>query len=127
MRFRKISSKITAFLKKILVIEAVICLGVALTFLFGGRFSFLAYSERLFWTGMITVVLGGLVGFAVMFSGRGFGIPTMIRKPEDAKKLLDHFGEYREEVEKRYDASLTIWIVGLVCIALSALVETLLA
>lgn len=126
MRFREISSRLIAFLKKVLVVEVVICLGIALTFLLTGRFSFLAYSERLFWAGLIVVVLGGLVGFAVMFSGRGFGIPVMIRKPEEAKKLLDSFGEYRNEVEKRYDASLTMWVVGLICIAISALVETFL-
>ncbi len=127
MRYQKILSRIAAYLKIVLVVEAVICLGVALTFLFFGRFSFLAYSERLFWAGIIVVLLGGVVGFGVMFSGKGFGIPLIIRKPEEARRLLDNFGEYREEIEKRYDASLTIWAVGLVCIAISALVETFLA
>ncbi len=118
---------IFVFVKKVLAAESVICVGVALTFLFMGRFSFLAYSERLFWAGIVAILLGGMVGFAIMFSGRSLGIPSIIRRPSEAKKLLDSFGEYREEIEKRYDASITIWVIGLLSIAISALVQTFLA
>ena len=115
-----------AYLKSIILVDLVICGIVGLTFLFVGRFSFLAYSERMFYAGIIMVLLGGIVGFAVMFSGRSFGIPVFIRRPEEARRLLDHFSEYREEIEKRYDASILIWLIGLGCIAISALVEVFL-
>jgi hypothetical protein len=126
-QIRLFFEKVLILVRNVLAINAAICLGVALTFLIKGSFSFLAYSERLFWAGLVAILLGGMVGFAIMFSGKSFGIPTIIRRPEEAKKLLDHFGEYREEVEKRYDASITIWLIGLVCIAISALVQSWLA
>jgi hypothetical protein len=125
-QIRHFLEKALVFSGNILAIDVLICLGVALTFLLTGRFSFLAYSERLFWAGIAAVLLGGIVGFAVMFSGRSFGIPIMIRRPDEAKKLLDNFSGYREELEKRYDTSISIWLIGLSCIAISALVETLL-
>jgi hypothetical protein len=61
-----------------------------------------------------------------MFAGRSFGIPMTIRRPAEAKALLDHFVEYRNEVEKRYDVSIKIFLTGLGCIGLSALVQTFL-
>jgi hypothetical protein len=68
-----------------------------------------------------------VVGLAAGFSGNSFGIPMLIRKPEEAKKLIDNFVDFRELVEKRYDAGIQIFLVGLGCIAVSALVQVFLA
>ncbi len=115
------------YLKDIVLSDLAIGLIVGLTFLFTGKFTFLAYSERLLYAGIIVILAGGVVGVATMFAGRGFGIPAIIRRPEEARRFLDHFEEYRDEVEKRHDVSILIWLVGMGCIGLSALVQTFLA
>lgn len=127
MRFKTVLLKALVYFRDILLVDLGICLLVAVTFLFTKKFSFLAYSERIFWAGLVTTLLGGLVAFAAMFSGRSLGIPTIIRKPEEAKNFLDHFEEYIEEVNKRHDVSINLFIVGVGCIAISALIQTILA
>ncbi len=126
MRFRNFLRKALIFLKNILLSDLAISLIVGLTFLFTGKFTFLAFSERLFYAGVFVILIGGVVGAATMFAGRSFGIPVIIRRPTEARRFLDHFQEYREEVEKRYDVGILIWLVGLGCIGLSALVQTFL-
>jgi hypothetical protein len=127
MRFRAFLRKALIYFRNIVLSDLAIGLLVSLTFIFKGQFSFLAFSERIFYAGIIVILLGAIVGIAAMFAGRSFGIPVIIRRPAEAKNLLDHFEEYRDEVERRYDVSILIWLVGLGCIGLSALVQTFLA
>ena len=127
MRIRTVLLKALVYIRDILLIDLGICLLVALTFFLTKNFSFVGYSERIFWAGLAMTLIGGLVAFAARFSGRAFGIPTIIRKPEEAKNLLDHFEEYVEEREKRHDVSIRLFVVGLGCIAISALIQTILA
>ncbi len=127
MQFKTFLHNALIYIRNIVLVDLGIILGVAVTFLFRGPFSFSAYSDRLVWAGLGVTLLAGVVGFAVMFTGRGFGIPLMIRRPEEAKRLLAHLPEYRAEVEKRYDTSIQIFVTGLGCIVISALVQILLA
>lgn len=127
MRFKAVLLKALVYIRDTLLVDLGICLLVALTFLFTKNFTFLALSERIFWAGLVITLLGGLVAFAAMFSGRSFGIPTIIRKPEEAKNFLDHFEEYIEEVNKRHDVSINLFIIGVGCIAISALIQMILA
>ena len=127
MRIKTVLLKVLVYIRDILVIDLGICLLVALTFLFTRNFTLLSYSERIFWGGLAITLIAGMVAFAAMFSGRSFGIPTVIRKPEEAKKLLDHFDEYLDEKNKRHDVSIRLFVIGVGCIAISALIQTLLA
>jgi hypothetical protein len=93
----------------------------ALSFVLTGGFTADACSERIFWVGIGMFLLAGTIAFAQSVTGK-----SIIRKPEEAKKLLDHHLENRELTEKRYNAAIQVWLVGGVCIAISALVELLL-
>jgi hypothetical protein len=115
------------YARNVISIDLGISLLVAVSYLFFGKFTFLAYSERLFWTGLGMTLVAALVAFGATFSGRSFGIPAIIRKPEEAKRLLDNMGAYRTEVERRNDISIQIFFIGLGCIAISALVQTFLS
>ena len=126
MRIKAVLLKALVYIRDVLLVDLGISLIIAFTFIFTKNFSFLAFSERIFWAGLGITLIGGMVGFAAMFSGRSFGIPTIIRKPEEAKKLLDHFQDYREEVEKRNDVSILLFVVGVGCIAISALIQIIL-
>lgn len=125
MWIKKILANVLVYLRDVLLVDLVIIVLVAISFVVG-KFSFLAYSERIFWVGLGVTLLAGLVAFGAMFAGRSFGIPAIIRKPEEAKQLLDHMGDYRAEVEKRNDVSILLFGIGLGCIAISALIQTFL-
>ncbi len=127
MRIKTVLLKALVYIRDIVLIDLGICLFVAVTFILTQNFSLLGYSERIFWAGLGMTLIAGMVGFSAMFSGRSFGIPAIIRKPEEAKKLIDKFPEYRAEVEKRHDVSIRLFVIGLGCIAISALIQTLLA
>jgi hypothetical protein len=127
MQLKVAFQKALIYGKNILLVDLGISLIILVTFLIRGPFSFGTYSDRLFWAGLGVTLLAGIVGFAIMFAGRSFGIPLIIRRPEEARRLLDHMTEYRDEVDKRYDTSILIFLTGLGCIALSALVQILLA
>jgi hypothetical protein len=123
MRIKTVLIQALVYIRDILFVDLGICLLVAITFIFTRNFSFLGLSERIFWAGLGTTLIGGVVAFAATFSGRSFGIPTIIRRPKEAKNLLDHFMEFREEVEKRNDVSIRLFVIGLGCIAISALIQ----
>lgn len=126
MRMKTVLAKALLYLRNVVLVDLAIGVLVAITFLFSGGFTFTALSERIFWVGLVITLLAGIVALASTFSGRSLGIPVIIRRPQEAKNLLDHFGEYRAEVDKRQDVSIQLFIIGLGCIAISALVQTFL-
>lgn len=126
MRMKAALIRVLVYFRDVLLVDLGICLIVALTFLFTRNFSFVLLSERVFWAGLAATLIAALVAFAATFSGRSLGIPTIIRKPEEAKNLLDHFEEFRDEMNKRHDVSIYLFMIGLGCIAISALIQTFL-
>lgn len=126
MRMKAALIRALVYFRDVLLVDLGICLIVALTFLFTKNFSFVLLSERVFWAGLAATLIAALVAFAATFSGRSLGIPTIIRKPEEAKNLLDHFEEFRDEMNKRHDVSIYLFMIGLGCIAISALIQTFL-
>lgn len=126
MRMKAALIRALVYFRDVLLVDLGICLIVALTFLFTKNFSFVRLSERVFWAGLAATLIAALVAFAATFSGRSLGIPTIIRKPEEAKNLLDHFEEFRDEMNKRHDVSIYLFMIGLGCIAISALIQTFL-
>jgi hypothetical protein len=127
MQMKPVLKKALIYARNIVLADLGISLVVPVSFIFGGKLSFLSYSERLFWAGLGVTLIGGVVGFSASFAGRNFGIPTLIRRPEEAKRFMTHFVEYREEVEKRYDQGIQFFFVGLGCIGISALIQAFLA
>ncbi|MGE5222565.1 MAG: hypothetical protein ACM3PY_09015 [Omnitrophica WOR_2 bacterium] len=126
-KIKKGIAQVTVYLlRKILLIDLAIGVGVAISFIFTGRFTFLAYSERMFWAGIAVIMTGGTIMLAVMMTVRDYGIPGRVRKPEEAKDILDRHLEIRQEREQRFDASARLWLIGIGCIAISALVQVLL-
>ncbi|HEX9017994.1 MAG TPA: hypothetical protein VF806_02345 [Anaerolineaceae bacterium] len=127
MRIVEFIKRALVYLGNILLIDLGVGLLMAVSFIFTGNFTFTALSERIFYAGLGITFLAAIVGLAANFSGRGFGIPVIIRRPHEARALLDHFGEYREEVEKRYEVAIHVFVTGLGCLVVSALVQILFA
>ncbi len=110
---------------KVLLVDLEIFVAVAVSFIFWGQFSPIALSERVFWAGMVVMICGAIVFVATGFTGKSFGVPLIIRRPEEAKKFLDQSPVIRAEVEKRYNVGARLWFIGMGCVAVSALVERL--
>jgi hypothetical protein len=108
---------------KILLFSLAISLLVAVSFLFTRDFNYRTYSDRLVWVGLFLFVLSLIVWLSVFMAGSQFGVTSFLTKPEEAKKYLKHQQEIRETVEKRYGTAIRIWLIGLVCIGLGALVQ----
>ncbi len=125
-RIRKFFYILISYIAKKILIY---CLGFSViagvTFLFTKGFSFDAYSDRLVWLGLFLFMASGVVWLGVFTAGSQFGIPASIRKPEEARKYFTHQAEIRETIEKRYDAAIQIWVIGLGCIGIGALVQIL--
>lgn len=115
--------------KKILLFDLILAAIAALSFLFTRGFSFTAYSERLLWFSVAVFFVGGTVVMANLFSGGtawSFSFPRNIRTPEKAKQFMDDVPAARKLAERRLDVGIQIWLIGLGCLGLSALVQTLL-
>lgn len=112
-------------LKKILLFVAGIAVLTAASFLITRNFSVNAYSDRLVWVGLFLFILAVVVWVGVFFAGVQYGVPTLIRKPEEAKRLITNRQKIQEVVERRYMAAIQIWVIGLLCIVLGAAVQIL--
>ena len=110
--------------KKVLIFDMGLVVLAALSFLLSGNFSVTAYSERIFWCGVIVFLIAGTLAMAVMLPGRLLMFPYNIRKVEDARKFIKQTDEFREQTERRIDLGIQLFLIGLGCLALSALVQT---
>ena len=113
--------------RQVLLVDAVIFGVVLVSFLFFGPITAVSLSERVFWAGMLVMLVGAVATAGTAFAGKSFGVPLIIRKPEDARRLLDLGPEIHAEKEKRYNVGVRLWLIGLGCVAISALVESLFA
>lgn len=111
--------------RKVLLVNLYITAAVLVSFVFFRPFTLIAFSERIFWAGMLMMLAAGVVIVATGFTGRSFGVPVFIRRPEEARKFLDKAPQIQAEVEKRYNAGARLWFIGMGCIAISALIERL--
>ncbi len=127
MRVRPFFKKVLHYLRSVILVDLCVIVLVALFFLFTGKFTFTAFSERVFYAGLILTMIGGVVGVAAAIGATNLGNPVFIRKPEEAKKFVDHMPEYRAEVENRYDVAIQVFIMGIGCVAISALIQTFLS
>jgi hypothetical protein len=109
--------------KKILLYDVGVSLLVALTFLFTKGFSILAYSDRMVYAGITIVVTGGLVILGSVAAGRDYGVPPVIKRLDEAKRYQSHHLDIRKAIEHRYDVAIQIWLIGISCIGISALIQ----
>lgn len=98
-----------------------------LSFVVTGGFSFTTLSERIFYEAALLFLLGGTVAMSHMVSGRVLLFPFNIRRPEEAKRYVQDQPKIQAANEKRLDAGIQLWLIGLGTLAVSALIQTLLA
>lgn len=104
----------------------VLLVGAAgLSFLRWGPFSLVAYSERVFWAGMGAMVLGGFAVFASMGAVQMYGIPSVFTAGADSRNFMDRFADVQRTVLARYRFSFVMFLVGMACVGVSALLEIL--
>ncbi len=114
-------------LRRVLVYDLILIVIAALTFIFTGGLTPLAFSERIFWVGLFVFVLAGMMVLSYIVPSRFLLFPYNIRKPEDAKKFVDETPEVFKEKEKRLDVGIQIWLIGAVCLAVAAIIQSVLA
>ena len=95
----------------------------SLSFIFTGGLSSVALSERIFWAGMVVMMTSVVLVIAISSVGTGMGLPGMIRHPHEAKELMEKNLQLRGALEKRYDLCILLWLAGMGCIGISALVQ----
>jgi hypothetical protein len=111
------------FSKRVLLPALVVTVLVGLSFIFFGPISSLAYSDRLFLVGIGFMALGAVVIFAQMISTRGMDVFFGGKREEkEVKKALNLNPASRIEVEERYNVGAQLWLIGLVCMLIGAII-----
>jgi hypothetical protein len=113
------------YLRFVLLTTLAILIATALSFLIWGPFTFPKYSERLFWAGIGAVIVGGMAIWAALGSYSTLGTPSILTAPGDAPIATWRIGEQLRMNARRYGFSFRMAAVGILCIALSALIEVL--
>ena len=114
-------------IRRVLVYDLALFVIAALTFLITGGLTPLAFSERLFWVGMVVFLLAGMMVLSHIVPTRLLLFPYNIRKPEDAKKFVEDTPKLFREKVKRLDVGIQFWLIGAVCLAVAAVIQSLLA
>ena len=121
-QFTGLLAEILRYFRKVTLIVLGITALVTGSFVFTAGFTLLAFSDRMFWGGVVSMVIGGLGLMSMMnLNHNVLGLPNLVIRKEDARKLMDNNLELRAAIEKRYDFGILFWFIGLVCIAIGAL------
>jgi hypothetical protein len=123
MQIKIILDRVLQYIGRLLTLSLAASLVASLSFIFTGGLSANALSDRIFWGGMAYMLLSVILVLAISSVGTGLGLPSMIRRPEEAKDLLDKHVKLREGLEKRYDLCILLWLAGMSCMGISALVQ----
>lgn len=123
MPFQKIMQKILKYLGQLVVMSLAAALLAGISFIFTGGLNATALSERIFWAGMILMMFAVVLVIAISSVGAGVGFQGMWRKPEEAKELMNKNLQIRAAMEKRYDLCILLWLAGMSCLGISALVQ----
>jgi len=126
MKERGIFAHIWRFIWPILVIVPVAALLAGATFVVWdklGAFSARAYSDRLFWTGIALIVVGGVAIIASLGSYNTLGTPSIFTAGADARNAQARIQDHFNVNYKRYSFVLRMFISGTLCITASALLE----
>jgi hypothetical protein len=114
------------FFFKVLVFDLALVALTAASFWFLGPWSALAYSDRLFWVGVVVILAGGLVLMVMSFVRRD-DQPRMAPEPGEPRNVLRRTPSMLSGTDKRYNISTQIWLIGLGCIGFSILMYNLLS
>jgi hypothetical protein len=121
-------SLIWRFVWPTLIIAAAATLLAGATFLIWGQLSDLSirsYSDRLFWAGIALIVVGGVAIVASIGSFRTLGTPSVFTAGADARNAQSRIQDHFNVNAKRYTFVLRFLASGVLCIAISALIEVL--
>jgi len=97
---------------------------IAASFLVAGPWSVLAYSDRLFWVGVVVILAGGLVVLVMTFTGKD---DAPVQRPGESRNVLDRTPSMLSGKDKRYNISTQLWLIGLGCIGFSILMFNILS
>ena len=113
------------FMMPVLIAAGLIVVGVAVSFVWWGPFSFRAYSDRLFWGGIGSMLVGGFVVVASLGSYRTLGTPSILTAPGDAPIAAERIREYIKTNSGRYGFIFRALSVGALCMVVASLVDVL--
>jgi len=125
MKFQTLFRTVLDFSKRAILTSLGSMIVAGISLIFSTNISLIIYSERLFWVGLIIILVGGIMVFSLFDIRRSFGLPLIIKKPEHAKALLEKSGDIGKEKDKRIDLSIRIWLTGMLVIGVSALIQIL--
>jgi len=114
------------FFFKVLVFDLALVALTAASFWFLGPWSALAYSDRLFWVGVVVILAGGLVLMVMSFVRRDERT-RMAPEPGEPRNVLRRTPSMLSGTDKRYNISTQLWLIGLGCIGFSVLMYNLLS
>ena len=125
MKDRGILSGIWRFFRTVLLIDLAFFVAVGVSFLFTGEFTAKAYSDRLFWAGLLATLSGFPIILASLGSYTTLGTPNILTAPGDAPITHERIREHIRTNEGRYMLVVRMATVGVVCIVTSALIQVL--
>jgi hypothetical protein len=114
------------FVWPVLVIAAAAAVLAGASFLIWGKldaFDLRTYSDRLFWAGIVLIMLGGFAIVAALGSLYTVGTPSVLTAGADARNAQSRIQDHFRMNSKRYSFVFRMLTSGLLCIAISALLE----
>jgi len=112
------------FLGVVLLVDLGLFLAVTLWCQMGTRCTPLEWSERMFWVGIIVMILAAPAVFAMLSTGRGFSGNPMTAGMDNAI-ALDIIKSERQGLNKRMIYALRMGLIGAGAIGISALIDVL--
>jgi Na+/proline symporter len=125
MQVKKVLGSILNYIGKLLIFSLAATVVAAVSFIFTGGFNANALSDRIFWAGMVYMMVAVVLVIAISSVGIGQGLPAMVRRPDEAKELMEKNLKVRSALEDRYDLCILLWLAGMSCLGISALVQVL--
>jgi hypothetical protein len=108
---------------KVTLIILVVIIMVGISFLFTRDLTYRTFSDRLTWGAIGSILVSGMGVISMVGLNRNLGLPDVIVNKEQAHRLMDRHLELRANIEKRYDFCILFFLVGLGCIAFSAIIQ----
>ena len=112
------------FLAFVILIDLGLFAVVSLSCLIGPRCTSVAWSERMFWSGMLVFIVGMPALIAALNTGSGIEADAFTGAWAQ-KAALDAIKHERESVNKRWAFFIRMFMSGVGAIAISALIDVL--
>jgi hypothetical protein len=125
MKNKRVLTIIWQFFRPVLIIALVVLVVTGLSFLLAGPFSVRVYSGRLFWGGIVAMLVGGMGTFASLGSYSTLGTTNILTAPGDAPIAHARIKEHMRMNAGRYRFIARMFISGAICMTISAVLEIL--